>query len=121
MQIINHWPDKAHLALPAAVKQTLVEHLIEPFGDEDSAKDFWQEYPSTIFILSGNDTKASLLLLDDATQHQITFALEYPEYTEYLALNFMVNLSVINDEGNGIYLVIHPDSEFYHKQGESND
>ena len=120
MQIINHWPDKAELALPEAVIQTLLDHLIEPFDDEVSAKGFWQEYPSTIFILNDMDTRASLLPLDDVIQHQIAFALEYPEYTEYLALTFMVNLSVTNDEGNGIYLVIHPDSEFYQQQEESH-
>lgn len=51
MQLLNHWPSENDISLPVEVKQALLTHLLEPFGDEKSAKVFWHDYPSMIVIL----------------------------------------------------------------------
>jgi len=102
MQLINHWPSESDISLPEEVKQALLTHLIEPFGDQESAKTFWQEYPSMIIVITENDISDSLLFLDDEIQHQIEFAHTNPECEEYLSV---VKLSITNDEGNGVYLI----------------
>lgn len=105
MQLINHWPSESDISLPEEVKQALLTHLIEPFGDQESAKTFWQEYPSMIIVITENDISDSLLFLDDEIQHQIEFAHTNPEYEEYLSADYVVKLSITNDQGNGVYLI----------------
>lgn len=105
MQILNCWPSNNALSLPKCVKQALLTHLIEPFGDEQSAKAFWQEYPSTILIMTSEDKNACRQLLSDETQQQIEFAFNYPEYLEPLVDDYVIRLSITNDEGSGIYIV----------------
>ena len=105
MQLINHWPSESDISLPEEVKQALLAHLIEPFGDQESAKTFWHDYPSMIIVITENDTNDSLQLLDNEIQHQIEFAHNHPEYTEYLSTNYTIKLSITNDEGNGVYLI----------------
>lgn len=105
MQLINHWPSEKDISLPEPVKQALLAHLIEPFGDRESAKTFWQHYPSMIIVITENDISDSLLLLDDEVRHQVEFAHNHPEYTEYLSTNYIIKLSITNDEGNGVYLI----------------
>ncbi|WP_444998440.1 hypothetical protein [Aliikangiella sp. IMCC44359] len=111
MQMINHWPEKHELALPEKAKVALLNHLIEPFGDETAAKEFWSEYSSTIFIISKSDNLGTFNNFDDVVQQQIGFALANPEYCEPLTDLYTISLSIINDEGSGIYLVINKGSE----------
>jgi hypothetical protein len=103
MQLLKHWPSE--IALPEEVKQALLTHLTEPFGDEESAKIFWLEYPSMIVIFDPNDPLGSVQWLNDELQHQIEFAQLNPEYSDTLALGYNIKLSITSDAGNGIYLV----------------
>jgi hypothetical protein len=108
MQQINHWPTLVELALPEAIKQTLMAHLTLPFGDEISAKSFWSEYPSTLYIFDELDTTQSLQSLPDTAHQQIEFAITYPEYCDDLGMGYTVKLSITDDYGAGIYVVMHP-------------
>ena len=105
MQLINHWPSENDISLPEEVKQALLAHLIEPFGDQESAKTFWRDYPSMIIVITQNDLNKSVLCLDDELQHQIEFAHTNPEYEEHLSVDYVIKLSITNDEGNGVYLI----------------
>lgn len=105
MQLINHWPSESDISLPEPVKQALLAHLIEPFGDQESAKTFWHDYPSMIIVITENDISDSLLLLDDEVRHQVEFAHNHPEYKEHLSTSYIIKLSITNDEGNGVYLI----------------
>ena len=118
MQIINKWPTDTLLAIPCNVKKALLKHLLEPFSDEVAACAFWAKYPSTIFFIEASENIDSLRLLNDITQHQIEFALSYPEYSEPLTEEYTVNLSITNDEGAGIYLVINNGSELLQLEGQ---
>ena len=121
MQLINHWPVSNKLALPESIKQSLLSHLTVPFTDEVTAKSFWSEYPSTIVIIEESDTTNILSKLSETTLDQIKFAITAPEYTEELGMNFTVKLSIINDDGTGLYLVSHTDTPLVQLLGENND
>lgn len=121
MQIINHWPEEHELALTEEVKIALFNHLIEPFGDEFEAKEFWSEYPSMLFIISESDDLETLNNFDDVVQQQVEFALANPEYSESLTNLYTVSLSIINDEGSGIYLVMNKGSEILRLNSSNED
>ena len=105
MQLLNHWPSENDISLPVEVKQALLTHLLEPFGDEKSAKVFWHDYPSMIVIFDQNDPTSLHQCFSDELQHQISFAQTNPEYSDTLALGYSIKLSIISDAGNGLYLV----------------
>ena len=107
MQYINHWPDMAELTLPEEVSQDLHRQLLEPFDSEASAKEFWKEAPSTIIILAPSDSIKDLK--QDSAWSQIEFALTYPEYTVPLSKGYQLSVTIVNDSGSGIFLVIPPE------------
>jgi len=107
MQYINHWPDISKLALPEAVSQNLYRQLLEPFDSEADAKEFWDETSSTLITLDPTDSITSLK--QDSSWSQIEFALTYPEYTAPLSLGYQLSVTIVNDSGAGIYLVIPPE------------
>lgn len=109
MQLLNHWPSESDISLPEEVKHALLAHLLEPFDDEESAKTFWQDYPSMIVTFDPNDPLDSLQWLNDEFQHQIEFTQLNPEYSDTLALGYSVKLSITSDAGNGLYLVFAED------------
>jgi hypothetical protein len=110
MQLLNHWPSESDISLPEQVKHALLAHLLEPFGDEESAKAFWHDYPSMIIIVKPIDSTSSLQWLNDELQHQVEFAQTNPEYSDILALGYSVKLSITSDAGNGMYLVVAEDT-----------
>ena len=107
MQYITHWPDMAKLNIPEAVSQDLQHRLLEPFDSETSAKEFWQEAPSTIIILDSSDSITTLKGSD--VWDQIEFSLTYPEYTVPLKMDYLLMVAIVNDSGCGIYLVVPPE------------
>lgn len=121
MQTINHWPDLTKLALPEPVAQNLYQQLLEPFDTESSAKEFWEEAPSTIIILNSFDSIRQLVKSD--TWSDIAFTLTYPEYTVPLKMDYQLMVAIVNDSGSGIYLVIPPELStlISEKQNELNN
>jgi len=109
MQLLNYWPENNILALPDSVSKTLLTHLIEPFGDEHSAQEFWDEYPSIIVIIEPKDSSSLLSLIGEEIKDLITFGLKFSEYIEPLGQGYQVILSIVNDAGNGVYLVFRDD------------
>ena len=118
MQYINHWPDKAEPALPETLAQDLYGRLLEPFEDEASAKEFWDETSSTLIILEPTD--ATTQLKESDTWNQIDFALTYPEYTVPLNMGYQLMVAIVNDSGSGIYLVIPPELSHLISEGGNN-
>lgn len=107
MQYLNHWPDITKLALPEPVSQNLYQQLLEPFDTEVEAKELWEEVPSTIIILNSFDSMEQLMKSD--TWADIAFALTYPEYTEPLKMDYQLMVTIVNDSGSAIFLVIPPE------------
>jgi len=48
-------------------------------------------------------------LVGEAVKDLITFGVEFHEYTQSLGQGYQVNLSIVNDAGNGVYLVFRDD------------
>ena len=107
MQYINHWPDITELALPESLAQDLQRRLLEPFDSAASEKAFWEETSTTLIILDPTDNITQLKESD--AWNQIDFALTYPEYTVQLAMGYLLMVTIVNDSGAGIYLVIPPE------------
>ena len=107
MQYINHLPDKSELALPNPVSQDIYSQLLEPFDSVGDAKEFWEETSSTVIILDRTDTIDALHR--NPLWNQIEFALTYPEYTVPLSMDYQLLVTIVNDSGSGIYLVIPPE------------
>lgn len=106
MQILHFMPEIEDLALCQATAISIVEHLVEPFGTIQTAKDFWQEYPCVLVCLTEQDSAEALFnSLDDELLHLIKLANDTPEFTEPLPKGYELSLTIINDEGNGLYLV----------------
>lgn len=121
MQLINHWPASSNLALPETIKKALLTHLIEPFGDNHSARSFWSEYPSLIIIIDELDTINSLNTLSDTTQEQIKFAITNPEYSDELGFGYTIKLSIISNDGSGMYLVSRSNNQLIQLLGANDD
>ena len=107
MQYINHWPDMAKLNIPKAVSHDLQHRLLEPFDSEGEAKYFWEETCSTLITLNHTDSITDLK--QDSSWNQIEFALTYPEYTVPLSKGYQLSVTIVNDSGSGIFLVIPPE------------
>lgn len=106
MQILNYLPTENQLILENAVAQSMIDLLIVPFGTRDKAKEFWDEYPSTIVILNRNDdVERCLKQLGDVMRLSIETANLTPEFVEYLPDSYQLSLAITSDSGNGLYLI----------------
>jgi len=103
MQLFNIWPDVEQLELPTNVKVALIQHLIDPFQDEATAKTYWLEYRPTLIILEDQDASESIAKSDSELQHKIAMAQANPEYIEEIAENHVIKLAILNDAGEGVY------------------
>ena len=56
MQQINHWPDPDEPTLPKTVVRDLRRRMLEPFDDEATAEEFWNESSTTLIILDHLDS-----------------------------------------------------------------
>lgn len=106
MQVLHYLPTMEELALPLSTAIKVVEKLVEPFGNLSDAEAYWSEYPSLIFIITGQDKVVSAIAsLDGFMQHFIELADTNPEFIELLPKGYQLSLTIINDEGNGLYLI----------------
>jgi len=116
MQHITAWPGQQALKLPAPVKEALIKHLNQPFDNEQQAIDFWQTTQTQLIILNQNESQNINKLLKqlDENCHQnqnqnlkqmLTHALDYPEYQEALVEGYSLQLAIISDAGEGVYLI----------------
>lgn len=106
MQVLHYLPTMEELALPLSTAIKVVEKLVEPFGNLGDAEAYWSEYPSPIFIITGQDKVVSAIAsLDGFMQHFIELADTNPEFVELLPKGYQLSLTIINDEGSGVYLI----------------
>ena len=106
MQVLHYLPTVDELALPSGTAAKVVENLIEPFGKLDDAQRYWQEYPCPLVCLNRRDKVASAIAsLDGFMKHFVELADTTPEFIEPLPHGYQLSLTIINDEGNGLYLI----------------
>ena len=105
MKFVSSWKDLPSLLLPDSVMTVLRKELILPFDDEFSARNFWCEVGVTLMYIEPDDVpedfKRHLL---DVIHHLIA----NPEFVVHLTDEYYLMLSITEDNGNGIYLLFHP-------------
>ncbi|OZS42116.1 hypothetical protein ASV53_20160 [Photobacterium sanguinicancri] len=107
MKKVNKFEDIEALPMPDVVKAKLLEHLIEPFGDAESTKAFWDEIGTTLYLIEEADTDESLNQQSEADQHFLRFVTNYPEWV--LLLNddgcpWLLAVAIVTMEGGGVYV-----------------
>ncbi len=106
MQIINHWPSK-ELAISKDVKEALCKQLLMPFSSIGQASKFWKQSGTCLIIIEQDDDKSLIHSLEGALTKLISNAVDCYEYKETLAPHYKLSLSIISDNGAGVYLLIH--------------
>ncbi|WP_044362232.1 hypothetical protein [Vibrio fluvialis] len=106
MKTVNKFEDIQSLPMPDGMKAKLLEHLIEPFGDEESTKAFWDEVGTTLYLIEESDTDETLGEQSEEDQHFLRFVSEYPEWV--IILNspdcpWLLAVAIVTMEGGGVY------------------
>ncbi|MEZ8382391.1 hypothetical protein AB6C98_01525 [Vibrio splendidus] len=106
MKNVNKFEDIKSLPMPDAVKAKLLEHLIEPFGDEESTKAFWDEVGTTLYLIEADDTYETLSKEPEGDQSFLRFVTNYPEWV--LLLNddecpWLLAVAIVTTAGSGVY------------------
>ncbi|EKO3911194.1 hypothetical protein GTU35_004293 [Vibrio fluvialis] len=106
MKTVNKFEDIQSLPMPDGVKAKLLEHLIEPFGDEESTKAFWDEVGTTLYLIEESDTDETLGEQSEEDQHFLRFVSECPEWV--LIINspdcpWLLAVAIVTMEGGGVY------------------
>ncbi|MEZ8371476.1 hypothetical protein AB6C94_18915 [Vibrio splendidus] len=106
MKNVNKFEDIKSLPMPDAVKAKLLEHLIEPFGDEESTKAFWDEVGTTLYLIEADDTDETLSKESEGDQSFLRFVTNYPEWV--LLLNdddcpWLLAVAIVTTAGSGVY------------------
>ncbi|HCE3365234.1 hypothetical protein J4H39_22875 [Vibrio alginolyticus] len=106
MKTVNKFEDIQSLPMPDGVKAKLLEHLIEPFGDEESTKTFWDEVGTTLYLIEESDTDETLSEGPEEDLHFLRFVTNYPEWV--LLLNddecpWLLAVAIVTMEGGGVY------------------
>ncbi|MEZ8401020.1 hypothetical protein AB6C85_23725 [Vibrio splendidus] len=106
MKTVNNFEDIQSLPMLDAVKEKLLEHLIEPFGNEESTKAFWDEVGTTLYLIEADDTDETLSKESEGDQSFLRFVTNYPEWV--LLLNddecpWLLAVAIVTTAGSGVY------------------
>ncbi|MBP4060745.1 MULTISPECIES: hypothetical protein [Aeromonas] len=104
------WPDETLLAAYPALHVSVMEQIIEPFSSVEEARAFWVETGCSLVIIEQGDSVSEFQVLPQHTQNQVMFGLRYPEQELSISEDWRLLLAILNDEGAGIYLLIHSDA-----------
>ena len=107
MKKVNKFEEVASLPIPNGIKAKLLEHLIEPFGDEKSTSEVWEEINTCLYLIEEDDTDKSLSEESEQVQHLLRFVTSYPEFVLLLddECPWLLALAIITNDGGGIYLI----------------
>ncbi|ATC58459.1 hypothetical protein [Vibrio anguillarum] len=107
MKKVNKFEDVSALPIPNGIKAKLLEHLIEPFGDEKSTSEVWEEINTCLYLIEEGDTDKSLSEESEQVHHLLRFAINYSEFVLQLddECPWLLALAIITSDGGGIYLV----------------
>ncbi len=106
MKFVSNWQDLPSLLLPESVMSLLKTELVLPFEDEYSAMSFWDEVGVTLIYIEPDEVPEDIKAQVLNVIHQL---IANPEFVVRLTDDYYLMLSVTEDNGNGIYLLFHPD------------
>lgn len=107
MKKVNKFEEVSALPIPNGIKAKLLERLIEPFGDEKSTSEVWEEINTCLYLIEEGDTDKSLSEESEQVQHLLRFVTNYPEFVLLLddECPWLLALAIITSYGGGIYLI----------------
>lgn len=105
MRKITKQTELTQLPLPSDLIKQIQSHLLEPFDNEQQADELWKELDCQIWFLTAEDEEPE----DEATRNMLTHAVTYPEWEELIGEDYLLTLTIICDDGQGIYLLFHKD------------
>ncbi len=110
MKTCMEWPDETLLAAYPALHVSVMEQIIEPFSSVEEGRAFWDATGCSLVIVEKGDSLSEFQVLPLHTQNQVMFGLRYPEQEFAISEDWRLLLAILNDEGAGIYLLIHSDA-----------
>lgn len=110
MKTCMEWPEDTLLAAYPALHASVMEQIIEPFSSQEEAQAFWDATGCCLIIIEMTDSVNEFQAMPQHTQNQVMFGLRYPEQEFAISEDWRLLLAILNDEGAGIYLLIHSDA-----------
>jgi len=105
MQVRFAWPIDT-LSIDPTVEEALKQCLLEPFENEDQAIAFWNNTETTLVHIQSRDDAAVYPLMGKLLKQKVAHGLKYIEHSFALPEPYRLTLSVTDDAGNGVYLLI---------------
>ena len=110
MKTCMEWPEETLLAAYPDIYPMVMEQIIEPFSSVEEARAFWDTTGCSLVIIEMTDSVNEFQAMPQHTQNQVMFGLRYPEQEFAISEDWRLLLAILNDEGAGIYLLIHSDA-----------
>lgn len=110
MKTCMAWPEETLLAAYPDIYLMVMEQIIEPFSSVEEARAFWDATGCSLVIIERGDSVSEFQVLPQHIQNQVMFGLRYPEQELAISEDWRLLLTILNDEGAGIYLLIHSDA-----------
>lgn len=110
MKTCMAWPEETLLAAYLDIYPMVMEQIIEPFSSVEEARAFWDATGCSLVIIEQGDSVSEFQVLPQHIQNQVMFGLRYPEQELAISEDWRLLLTILNDEGAGIYLLIHSDA-----------
>jgi hypothetical protein len=107
MKVVNKFEEIESLPMPDDVKAKLLEHLIEPFGDAESASNVWEEISTCLYLIEETDIDETLQEQSEQVHYLLRFVTNYPEFVLLLDSDespWLLALAIITSDGGGVYL-----------------
>ncbi|MCI2965465.1 hypothetical protein MO387_20675 [Shewanella sp. N2AIL] len=104
---IIQWKDLNTLPVTPTLLDQLKQHLLAPFNDENEAQLTWIELECELWMLS---SMSGVCVDSEYTPKNekklLSFALENIEFEVELDPLILLTLTIINDSGQGLYLLM---------------
>ena len=102
---VTNLEDLTALPIPLTLQDQIKFILFEPFNDEAEAQQVWGELQCELwFLTSISDLSADGV--DGTDAMLLKQALTYTEFEDELELDMVLTLSIVEDRGKGIYLLM---------------
>ena len=103
MNKITNLQQISTLPITSTLQKQVKAILTEPFHDEAEAQQTWDELQCELWFLTSK-TELSAVVVDDI--EMLKRALTYTEFEDDLDYGATLTLSIVEDSGKGIYLLM---------------
>ncbi|MDW3048690.1 hypothetical protein R8N28_23470 [Vibrio sp. Vb1554] len=103
MNKITNLQQITSLPVTTALQEQIISILTEPFHDEAETQQAWDELQCELWFLT-SISEISAVVVDDI--ERLKRALTYTEFEDELDYGAILALSIVEDSGKGIYLLM---------------